>query len=112
MPTAGGWTGASSTGFSPRSPGDRTYVAKRIGRGAAVILLRFPGRGRIIDVRRPRVMYFQFVCPSCQKSLKVREENAGGKVRCPYCHETLSVKAPRTQGNAGGAMTPSDSHVL
>jgi biopolymer transport protein ExbB/TolQ len=57
-------------------------------------------------------MYFQFVCPSCQKSLKVREENAGGKVRCPYCHETLAVKASRPQGEPGGAMAPSDSHVL
>ncbi len=41
-------------------------------------------------------MYFQFACPSCQKNLKVREENAGSRVRCPYCHTTLTVKAPKT----------------
>ena len=41
-------------------------------------------------------MYFQFACPSCQKNLKVREEHAGSRVRCPYCHTTLTVKAPAT----------------
>ena len=40
-------------------------------------------------------MYFQFACPSCQKNLKVREENAGSRVRCPYCHVTLTVKSPQ-----------------
>ena len=57
-------------------------------------------------------MYFQFACPSCQKTLKVREENAGSKVRCPYCHSTLTIKAPRAGGEPGDVMAPSDSHVL
>ncbi len=39
-------------------------------------------------------MYFQFKCPKCEKSLKVREENVGSKVRCPYCQNQTVVKAP------------------
>lgn len=57
-------------------------------------------------------MYFQFDCPSCHKSLKVREENAGNKVRCPYCQTTLTIKSPQSTGASGDEMTPSDSHVL
>ena len=39
-------------------------------------------------------MYFEFACAQCDKKLKVRDENVGGKVRCPYCHHTQTVHAP------------------
>lgn len=39
-------------------------------------------------------MYFEFACSKCQKKLKVREENIGGKVRCPHCHTTQVVEGP------------------
>lgn len=41
-------------------------------------------------------MYFEFLCSKCQKKLKVREENIGGKVRCPHCHTTQVVEGPST----------------
>ncbi len=36
-------------------------------------------------------MYFQFACDQCGKQLKVRDELAGRRVRCPYCQHTISV---------------------
>ncbi len=36
-------------------------------------------------------MYFQFPCEQCGKKLKVRDELAGRRVRCPYCHNTINV---------------------
>ena len=39
-------------------------------------------------------MYFEFACAECGKKLKVRDENVGGKVRCPYCHHTQTVEPP------------------
>ncbi|MFK7779414.1 MAG: MotA/TolQ/ExbB proton channel family protein [Gimesia sp.] len=39
-------------------------------------------------------MYFQFPCEKCSKKLKVRDENIGKKVRCPYCQHTMLVKKP------------------
>jgi len=41
-------------------------------------------------------MYFQFPCEKCSKKLKVRDENIGKKVRCPYCHHAMLVKKPET----------------
>lgn len=41
-------------------------------------------------------MYFQFPCEKCSKKLKVRDENIGKKVRCPYCHHAMLVKRPET----------------
>src|SRR5690606_31304164 len=38
----------------------------------------------------------QFPCEKCSKKLKVRDENVGKKVRCPYCHHTMLVKKPET----------------
>ena len=37
-------------------------------------------------------MYAQLTCDHCNKSLKVREENLGQKVRCPYCHQTVQTQ--------------------
>ena len=39
-------------------------------------------------------MYFKATCSHCGKTLKVREEQAGRKCRCPYCKEYLVVPAP------------------
>ncbi len=39
-------------------------------------------------------MYFKAKCTHCGKTLKVREEQAGRKCRCPYCKESLIVPVP------------------
>ena len=39
-------------------------------------------------------MYFKFACEHCGKNLKVREENAGRKVSCPYCAKSILVPQP------------------
>lgn len=36
-------------------------------------------------------MYFKFGCPQCGKSLKVREDQAGKRARCPYCHTQVPI---------------------
>ncbi len=41
-------------------------------------------------------MPIAFEC-SCGKSLQVKDEHAGRRVRCPACSETLSVPAPTPQ---------------
>ena len=41
-------------------------------------------------------MPIAFEC-SCGKSLQVKDEHAGRRVRCPACSETLSVPAPMPQ---------------
>jgi biopolymer transport protein ExbB/TolQ len=44
-------------------------------------------------------MYFRFDCNFCGKSLKVRDENAGLKARCPYCHKQVTVPAANPETN-------------
>jgi MotA/TolQ/ExbB proton channel family len=39
-------------------------------------------------------MYFKINCPNCSKSLKVREEQAGKKCRCPYCKTAFVLPVP------------------
>ena len=39
-------------------------------------------------------MYFKIGCPKCDKSLKVREEQAGKKCRCPYCKHAFVLPVP------------------
>ena len=39
-------------------------------------------------------MYFKLNCPHCSKSLKVREEQAGKKCRCPYCKTAFVLPVP------------------
>ena len=36
-----------------------------------------------------------FSCPSCDKSLKVKDELAGKRFRCPECGNPLAVPASR-----------------
>ena len=36
-------------------------------------------------------MYFNFSCTNCGKTLKVREELAGRKAKCPYCRSAVAV---------------------
>ncbi len=43
-------------------------------------------------------MYFKFDCPQCGKSLKVREDQAGRKAKCPYCHAQVPIPAPPEMG--------------
>jgi len=39
-------------------------------------------------------MYFKFKCDHCGNDLKIGEEKAGLKARCPYCNGTVVVPAP------------------
>lgn len=39
-------------------------------------------------------MYFNFPCSNCGKSLKVRDEAAGRKAKCPYCQATVTIPEP------------------
>ncbi|MDZ7619813.1 MAG: MotA/TolQ/ExbB proton channel family protein [Patescibacteria group bacterium] len=39
-------------------------------------------------------MYFTFPCTACGKKLRVPEEAAGRKCRCPYCQASVMVPAP------------------
>lgn len=39
-------------------------------------------------------MYFKYVCPSCSKALKVREEHVGKRTRCPFCKSAVTITAP------------------
>ena len=39
-------------------------------------------------------MYFKFKCVHCANDLKIAEEKAGLKARCPYCNGTVTVPAP------------------
>lgn len=41
-------------------------------------------------------MYFKFKCPSCSKSLKIREDLAGKKRTCPYCKTSVTIPDPST----------------
>jgi len=57
-------------------------------------------------------MYFKFPCQHCKKSLKVKEEHAGRRAKCPYCGrsvvvpkhkpEDIPVARTRPKGEAGG----------
>jgi DNA-directed RNA polymerase subunit RPC12/RpoP len=52
-------------------------------------------------------MYFNFACSECGKNLKVREENAGRKARCPYCHATVVVpETPAPESESTGKGVP------
>jgi biopolymer transport protein ExbB/TolQ/DNA-directed RNA polymerase subunit RPC12/RpoP len=42
-------------------------------------------------------MYFKTQCPGCGKGLKVGEEQAGKKARCPYCHHAFVIPSPSTE---------------
>ncbi len=39
-------------------------------------------------------MYFTFPCSACGKKLRVQEEAAGRKCRCPYCQASVLVPSP------------------
>ena len=39
-------------------------------------------------------MYFKFKCVHCGNDLKIAEEKAGLKARCPYCNGTVTVPSP------------------
>ena len=41
-------------------------------------------------------MFFTILCPSCSKSLKVRDELVGRSARCPYCRHAITVQRPET----------------
>ena len=44
-------------------------------------------------------MYFKYECPSCQQSLRLRDEHVGRKLKCPYCeaHFTIQTETPAAQ---------------
>ena len=49
-------------------------------------------------------MYFTFACPSCSKKLKVREEVAGRKARCPYCKASVTVPSAPAESESAAAV--------
>ncbi len=51
-------------------------------------------------------MYFNFVCSSCGKTLKVREELAGRKAKCPYCRSAVSVPDRSATDEGAGEEPP------
>ena len=58
-------------------------------------------------------MYFRFDCPHCSHSLKVREEHAGRKVRCPHCHSSSVIPEPPadTSSTATPEATPAATGI-
>ncbi|WP_020474416.1 hypothetical protein [Zavarzinella formosa] len=42
-----------------------------------------------------------FTCPKCARRLKVKVQNAGGKLKCPGCGEIITLPSPtaKTEGN-------------
>jgi DNA-directed RNA polymerase subunit RPC12/RpoP len=40
------------------------------------------------------MMYFNFPCSNCGKNLKVREELAGRRAKCPYCQTAVTIPVP------------------
>jgi len=56
-------------------------------------------------------MYFKFDCPSCGKSLKVREDQAGRKARCPYCQTLAPIPAPPVTDDASTAPAADLLHI-
>jgi len=45
-------------------------------------------------------MYFEFTCAQCKKKLRLREEYAGKKARCPYCQHAQGGEPPAPSGPA------------
>src|SRR5690349_2294966 len=39
-------------------------------------------------------MPIQFLCPHCKKAVKVKDEFAGKKGKCPHCTKFVTVPAP------------------
>lgn len=52
-------------------------------------------------------MYFNFTCSNCGKTLKVREELAGRKAKCPFCRAAISV--PDQSITEGGVREEAES---
>src|SRR5579871_4484645 len=50
-----------------------------------------------------------FLCPGCGKNLKVKDELAGRKGRCPYCQVPMVV--PVTSGPANGSVSDARTFV-
>jgi len=50
-------------------------------------------------------MYFEFTCAQCNKRLKIREEYANKKTRCPYCHYTQVPTAPPAPPDTGDPLS-------
>jgi len=50
-------------------------------------------------------MYFEFNCAQCNKRLKIREEYANKKTRCPYCHHAQVAPAPPAAPESGDPLS-------
>ena len=42
-------------------------------------------------------MPISLTCPSCERGLKVKDELAGRKIKCPKCSEVITVPADEEQ---------------
>lgn len=45
-------------------------------------------------------MYFTFPCSACGKKLRVQEDAAGRKCRCPYCQASVLVPSPPEESDS------------
>ncbi len=63
---------------------------------------------RLIQLRQagttPKARTFAFACPGCGKSLRVKEEAAGKKVKCPHCGQV--AQTPAAERPEAAAETP------
>jgi ribosomal protein S27E len=63
---------------------------------------------RLIQLRQagaaPKARTFAFSCPGCGKALRVKEEAAGKKVKCPHCGKV--AQTPAAGRPEGAAETP------
>jgi len=63
---------------------------------------------RLIQLRQtgaaPKACTFAFSCPGCGKALRVKEEAAGKKVKCPHCGKV--GQTPATERPEAAAETP------
>jgi hypothetical protein len=50
-------------------------------------------------------MPIQATCPSCKKTIRVGDQHAGKKARCPHCQGVVEIPAATAGGSATGAAT-------
>jgi hypothetical protein len=111
--------GASETSFDQCCSGQ----SRKSGPGDPIgeIAIGAPGPERALDSYRrdsrlqlpqsPRVsiidvMAIEFDCPACDATIRVRDDAAGKKGRCPKCRALLLVPEPEPEDDAGVSDAP------
>lgn len=65
-----------------------------------------PRRGPLVRF----VLMVSFACPSCGNDIKVRDEFAGKRGKCPSCRVLVQVPAVSTDGKTMAPVAPSSAH--